>query len=191
MAPSKNKSTYHVPHGQRPGFAPAVLVFLAASFLLAWPWLSGSVTIPWDAKAHFYPQLVFLANAISEGQSPFWTPNVFGGHPQIADPQSLIFSPPYLTLALFGPEPTFAAFDAVAFGMLVAGGLALMGMFRDQAGVRKARSSQRSPSHLADRRRGASSTSARSCRLPGLRSRSFCCCARLIAARSSGARWLD
>ncbi len=132
MAPSKNKSTYHVPHGQRPGFAPAVLVFLVASFLLAWPWLSGSVTIPWDAKAHFYPQLVFLANAISEGQSPFWTPNVFGGHPQIADPQSLIFSPPYLTLSLFGPEPTFAAFDAVAFGMLVAGGLALMGMFRDQ-----------------------------------------------------------
>ena len=132
MAPSRNKQNYHVPHGQRPGFAPAVLVFLAASFLLAWPWISGSVTIPWDAKAHFYPQLVFLANALHEGQSPFWTPNVFGGHPQIADPQSLIFSPPYLSLALFGPEPTFAAFDAVAFGMLVAGGLALMGMFRDQ-----------------------------------------------------------
>jgi hypothetical protein len=132
MAPSRNKQNYHVPHGQRPGFAPAVLVFLAASFLLAWPWISGSVTIPWDAKAHFYPQLVFLANALHEGQSPFWTPNVFGGHPQIADPQSLIFSPPYLTLALFGAEPTFAAFDAVAFGMLVAGGLALMGLFRDQ-----------------------------------------------------------
>lgn len=132
MAPSRNKTTFHVPHGRRPGYAPAVLVFLAASFLLAWPWLSGSVTIPWDAKAHFYPQLVFLANALHEGQSPFWTPNVFGGHPQIADPQSLIFSPPYLLLALFGPEPSFAAFDAVAFGMLVAGGLALMGLFRDQ-----------------------------------------------------------
>ncbi|MFN3891139.1 MAG: hypothetical protein ACK4MV_12130 [Beijerinckiaceae bacterium] len=131
MAQSRNKKTYRVPHGQRPGYAPAVLVFLAASFLLAWPWLSGSVTIPWDAKAHFYPQLVFLANSLHEGQSPFWTPNVFGGHPQIADPQSLIFSPPYLLLALFGPDPTFAAFDAVAFGMLVAGGLALMGLFRD------------------------------------------------------------
>lgn len=132
MAQSRNKASFRVPHGQRPGYAPAVLIFLAASFLLAWPWLSGSVTIPWDAKAHFYPQLVFLANALHEGQSPFWTPNVFGGHPQIADPQSLIFSPPYLLLALFGREPSFAAFDAVAFGMLIAGGLALMGLFRDQ-----------------------------------------------------------
>ena len=131
MAPSRNKHTFHVPHGQRPGYAPAVFVFIAASFLLAWPWLSGSVTIPWDAKAHFYPQLVFLANSLHEGQSPFWTPYVFGGHPQIADPQSLIFSP-YFLLALFGPAPSFAAFDAVAFGMLVAGGLALIGLFRDQ-----------------------------------------------------------
>lgn len=120
------------PHEQRPGYAPAVLVFLVSSALLAGPWLSGAVTIPWDAKAHFYPQLVFLANALHDGQSPFWTPNVFGGHPQIADPQSLIFSPPYLLVALFGPEPSFAAFDAVAFGMLVAGGLALMGLFRDR-----------------------------------------------------------
>ncbi len=132
MAQSRNRQTYKVPHGQRPGYAPAVLVFLAASFLLAWPWLSGSLTIPWDAKAHFYPQLTFLANALHSDQSPFWTPNVFGGHPQIADPQSLIFSPPYLLLALFEAEPSFAAFDAVAFGMLVAGGLALMGLFRDQ-----------------------------------------------------------
>ena len=132
MAQSRNNQSYKIPHGQRPGYAPAVLVFLVASFLLAWPWLSGSFTIPWDAKAHFYPQLVFLANALHDGQSPFWTPNVFGGHPQIADPQSLIFSPPYLLLALFGPDPSFAAFDAVAFGMLVAGGLALMGLFRDR-----------------------------------------------------------
>lgn len=132
MAQSRTRKTFKVPHGQRPGYAPAVLVFLAASFLLAWPWLSGSVTIPWDAKAHFYPQLVFLAQALHDGQSPFWTPNVFGGHPQIADPQSLIFSPAYLLLALFEAEPSFAAFDAIAFGMLVVGGLALMGMFRDQ-----------------------------------------------------------
>ena len=48
------------------------------------------------AKALFQAELQFLANAIHQGQSPFWSPNVFGGIPQIADPQSLIFSPPYL-----------------------------------------------------------------------------------------------
>ncbi len=130
MAPSRNKHTFRVPHGQRPGYAPAVFVFMVAWFLLAWPWLSGAVTIPWDAKAHSYPQLVFLANALHEGQSPFWAPHVFGGHPQIADPQSLIFSP-YFLLALFDRSPSFAAFDAVVFGMLLAAGLAVMGLFRD------------------------------------------------------------
>jgi len=45
---------------------------------LAWPWLSGAVTIPYDAKALFQAELQFLANAIHQGQSPFWSPNVFG-----------------------------------------------------------------------------------------------------------------
>ena len=40
---------------------------------------------------------------VHAGQSPFWTPNVFAGWPQIADPQSLIFSPLHLLLAAFGP----------------------------------------------------------------------------------------
>src|SRR4051794_38106821 len=71
----------------------------AAWTLLAWPWLSGAVTIPWDAKAHFYPQLQFLAQSIHRGDSPFWAPFVFSGQPQVADPQSLIFSLPFLALA--------------------------------------------------------------------------------------------
>jgi hypothetical protein len=100
--------------------------------VLTWPWLSGSVTVPWDAKAHFYPQLVFLARALHTGDSPFWTPNVFAGHPQIADPQSLIFSPPYFLLALFDPQPGFSAADAVEFLMLYCGGAAVILFFRDQ-----------------------------------------------------------
>ncbi|HEY8578394.1 MAG TPA: hypothetical protein VIL72_00810, partial [Beijerinckiaceae bacterium] len=100
--------------------------------LFAWPWLSGAVTIPWDAKAHFYPQLVFLARSLHEGQAPFWAPQVFGGHPQIADPQSLIFSPPHLLVAALDPSPSFVAFDAVVFAMLAAGGLGVMMLFRDR-----------------------------------------------------------
>ena len=47
---------------------------------------SGAVTIPWDAKAHFHPQLQFLADSWHRGLSPFWTPYVFSGSPQVADP---------------------------------------------------------------------------------------------------------
>ena len=67
--------------------------FLAGWVVLSRPWLTGLVTIPYDAKAHFQAQIQFLAQAWHSGDSPFWTPNVFTGSPQIADPQSLIFSP--------------------------------------------------------------------------------------------------
>ncbi|HEY8382194.1 MAG TPA: hypothetical protein VIL09_08600 [Microvirga sp.] len=109
----------------------------AALYILAWavlasPWLSGIVTIPWDAKAHFYPQLQFLAQSLHRGESPFWAPYVFSGQPQIADPQSLIFSPPFLLLAALDPDPGFQAFDGVVLGMLGLGGLFLMAWFRDR-----------------------------------------------------------
>src|SRR5215831_18103130 len=80
-----------------------VLLFALAWLVLAWPWLSGAVTIPWDAKSQFLPQVSFLAAALARGGSPFWTPNVFAGWPQISDPQSLIFSPLHLALAAIDP----------------------------------------------------------------------------------------
>jgi len=99
--------------------------------VLSWPWLSGDVTIPYDAKALFQAELQFLANAIHEGQSPFWSPNVFGGMPQIADPQSLIFSPMVL-LALLAPHPSFHALDVAVLAMLALGGVAVLMFFKDR-----------------------------------------------------------
>lgn len=116
--------------GQPYGLAAAF--FLLCALALAFPWLAGRVTIPWDAKAHFYPQLVFLAHALHSGQSAFWTPNVFAGMPQIADPQSLIFSPFFLLAAALVPEPSFALADAIVFAMLAMGGLAFIAYFRDR-----------------------------------------------------------
>lgn len=112
------------------GLAATLFAFCVAAF--AFPWLSGRVTIPWDAKAHFHPQFVFLAHALHNGQSPLWTPNVFAGMPQIADPQSLIFSPFFLLAATLVPEPSFVLGDAISFAMLAMGGLALIGFFRDR-----------------------------------------------------------
>jgi hypothetical protein len=111
----------------------AVIIIYAVCFLaLARPWLSGAVTIPWDAKAQFQPELQFLARSLHDGQSPFWTPNVFAGWPQIADPQSLIFSPLHLLLAAFDPAPSFRAADAVVFAALFFGGVGVILFFRDR-----------------------------------------------------------
>lgn len=112
-------------------YALAAMVFVCVWAALCWPWLSGAVTIPFDAKAHFQAQIQFLAQALHSGQSPFWTHNVFGGSPQVADPQSLIFSPAII-LALLSPSPSFRAVDAYVLAHLLAGGLALMMFFRDR-----------------------------------------------------------
>jgi hypothetical protein len=103
-----------------------------ATLLIAWPWLSGRVTIPWDAKAHFLPQIQFLARSLAEGQSPFWAPYVFSGHPQVADPQSMIFAPPFLALAVINGAPSPWAVDSTLFAMLMLSGAALIVWFRDQ-----------------------------------------------------------
>ena len=100
--------------------------------VLAWPWMSGRVTIPWDAKSNSFPNLSFLARSLAQGQSPFWTPNIYAGWPQIADPQSLIFSPLHFALALFDATPSFVAADAVVFALLFIGGLGVILIFRER-----------------------------------------------------------
>ena len=95
----KPQATHSVRPRNHEPFGLAAGLFVLCVLAFAYPWLSGQVTIPWDAKAHFHPQFVFLAHALHNGQSPFWTPNVFAGMPQIADPQSLIFSPFFLLAA--------------------------------------------------------------------------------------------
>ncbi|MEQ1647568.1 MAG: hypothetical protein ABL898_03190 [Hyphomicrobiaceae bacterium] len=99
---------------------------------MAWPWVLGHVTIPWDAKAQFQPQIQFLAQALARGESPFWNPYAFSGHPQIADPQSMIFSPPYLLLALVNGNPSAWAIDMTTLLAALVGAMALAVWMRDQ-----------------------------------------------------------
>jgi hypothetical protein len=112
--------------------ARVMLLVCAGWLALSWPWLSGVVTVPWDAKAHFHPQLQFLASTLHKGLSPFWTPFVFAGAPQIADPQSLIFSPPFFLIALLNPAPDFRWSDGALLGSLLVGALCLVLTFRDR-----------------------------------------------------------
>jgi hypothetical protein len=106
-------------------------LLVACWLVLAWPWLSGSVTIPFDAKAHFQAQIQFLATALHNGESPFWTPNVFGGSPQVADPQSLIFSPAII-LAALSPNPSFRSVDAFIYLLLLSGAAGIAMIFLDR-----------------------------------------------------------
>src|SRR5262249_57448389 len=45
-------------------------IFLLAFLLPAWPWLSGEVTIPWDAKSQFFPPVQFLASSFARRECP-------------------------------------------------------------------------------------------------------------------------
>ena len=111
---------------------PAVAILVAAWTLMVWPWLSGTVTIPWDAKAHFQPQIQFLAQSLSRGEAPFWNPYVFSGHPQVADPQAMLLSPPFVLLAFMNGDPSAWAIDMTTLGTALLGGLALLIWCRDR-----------------------------------------------------------
>ncbi len=110
----------------------AIAAFALAFVVAMWPWLSGAVTIPWDAKSQFFPQVQFLAASLARGEWPWWTPNIFAGWPQISDPQSLLFSPLHVLLAALAPAVSLRAFDAVTFAYLFLGGVGVILFFRDR-----------------------------------------------------------
>ena len=109
-----------------------VAIFALAFLLPAWPWLSGAVTIPWDAKSQFFPPVQFLASSLARGEWPWWSPNVFAGWPEISDPQSLLFSPLHVVLAALDPAISLRAFDVVTFIYLFLGGLGIILFFHDR-----------------------------------------------------------
>ena len=116
----------------QPSLLVTVAIFALAFLVPAWPWLSGAVTVPYDAKSTFLPPVEFMAHAFHSGESPFWMPNVFAGWPNIADPQSMLTSPLHVLLALLSPAPGFRAVDGVTFAYLFLGGLGLILFFRDR-----------------------------------------------------------
>src|SRR3954471_13229143 len=104
----------------------AVVLFWAAAAAL-WP-LIGSV-VPWDSKNHFYPMLRYLGTALEHGELPLWNPYHFSGHPAVADPQSLLFTPTMLLFGWLVPQPSMQLFDAVVFAHFLPGALAILGLF--------------------------------------------------------------
>ncbi|HJW80519.1 MAG: hypothetical protein ACJ8DU_12135 [Microvirga sp.] len=106
----------------------AVVLLFAAAAAAMWP-LAGSV-VPWDSKNHFYPMLRYLGAALEHGELPLWNPYHFSGHPSVADPQALLFTPTMLLFAWAVPSPSMQLFDAVVFAHFVPGALAILMLFR-------------------------------------------------------------
>ncbi|MFO1148590.1 MAG: YfhO family protein [Alsobacter sp.] len=104
----------------------AVLVFwgLAAG---AWWWIGG--VVPWDSKNHFYPMLRNIGASMAQGEWPLWNPYHFSGHPSVADPQSLLFTPTMMLFAWLVPEPSMELFDLVVFAHLLLPAFAILGFF--------------------------------------------------------------
>ncbi len=110
------------------GLVLLAIVAIWAAAASMWP-LTGMV-VPWDSKNHFYPMLRYLGMSLAQGEWPLWNPYHFSGHPAVADPQSLLFTP---TLAVFGwlfPNLSMEAFDLAVFAHLLMGGLAMAGLVR-------------------------------------------------------------
>jgi hypothetical protein len=88
-------------------------------------WIFRDAVVPWDSKNQFYAFFRFLSATLRAGDWPFWNPYHYGGHPSVADPQSLVFSPVFVAWGLLDPAPTMRAFDLVIFSHLLAGGIAV------------------------------------------------------------------
>jgi hypothetical protein len=104
----------------------AVLAFWLCA-ALAWP-LTGTV-VPWDSKNHFYPMLRYLSEALANGELPLWNPYHFSGHPAVADPQSLLFTPTMLLFGWLVPTPSMQLFDLAVFAHFLPGAIAMLGLF--------------------------------------------------------------
>lgn len=105
--------------------AAVCTIVIAIWAVAAMRWIATDTVVPWDSKNQFYAFFRFLANALHSGASPFWNPYHYGGHPAVADPQSLIFAPAFFVWALFDGSPSMRVFDLVVYAHLLAGGIAV------------------------------------------------------------------
>lgn len=127
---SDAKARIAAPAWTRKATLLALASLFAFSGLALACWVLSGTVVPWDSKNHFYPMFRFLADALQRGEIPFWNPYHFAGHPSIADPQSLIFTPSMALFALIAPHASMQLFDAVILAHLAGGGVCVLGLFR-------------------------------------------------------------
>ncbi|KAA2235165.1 YfhO family protein [Salinarimonas soli] len=126
QAPAASLTSAWTTRETRGAFLAAFAIWAVAAMI--WP-LTGAV-VPWDSKNHFYPMMRYLGSALAGGELPLWNPYHFGGHPSVADPQSLLFTPTMLFFAWLNPQASMEAFDVAVFAHFLPGAAGLMLLFR-------------------------------------------------------------
>ena len=113
---------FRAPQNHRLVYLAASCAAIIAIWLIAiWQWIAADTVVPWDSKNQFYAFFRFLSTSLHSGVMPFWNPYHYGGHPSVADPQSLIFAPVFFLWAWFDPDPSIRAFDILVYAHLLAG----------------------------------------------------------------------
>jgi hypothetical protein len=108
----------------------ALAALAAFMGLAACLWAASGQVVPWDSKNHFYPMFRFLGEALQRGETPLWNPYHFAGHPAVADPQSLIFTPTFFLFALLCPAASMQSFDLFVLLHLLMGGAGVLALCR-------------------------------------------------------------
>ncbi len=100
--------------------ARAAIGLLAASLAFYYPLVFlGRALVDYDALVYFYPQRAFLAQSLLAGRIPLWDPNLFGGAPFLANPQTAVLYPPSW-LFLLGPVQSIYSAELVLHAFLAA-----------------------------------------------------------------------
>ncbi|MEE9891320.1 MAG: hypothetical protein PBU96_18390 [Stenotrophomonas geniculata] len=102
---------------------------MASWLLLCLPWLIGTKVIPYDAVQQFFPAVSFSAEQLRNLQAPWWNPYLFGGYPQIADPQMMTLQPTMVLPMLLAPA-SLHLFTAVVLLHVLAGGFGALRLAR-------------------------------------------------------------
>jgi hypothetical protein len=96
--------------GDSRGWLPAVLLVDILCFLPALL-QAGLIRVPLpkasESTGLFYPWNIFWRDEVSAGRLPFWNPFMFGGLPNVAEPQAQTFYPSHLLWLIFDPELAF------------------------------------------------------------------------------------
>lgn len=106
-------------------------MFLTAWIVLCLPWLMGIKTIPFDAVQQFFPAVSFSAEQLRHLQAPWWNPYLYGGYPQLADPQMMTLQPSMLLPMLLAPT-SLHLFTVVVLLHVLAGGFGALRLGRAQ-----------------------------------------------------------
>jgi hypothetical protein len=118
-----------MPWWRQPAYRPYGALLLIW-FALNLPLLLGFRVLPSDAIEQFYPTVYFNAHSLHHGLAPWWNPSIYGGYPQIADPQGMLFSPLLMAWMLLPSSPGATWFVWGVLLHLLMGGTAMLGVLR-------------------------------------------------------------